>query len=89
MYKSTQIGLPAKFFRNRQNPYHHHNEETGNMTEDQSLVTFVLGGKYEWYEKNREHAQFGLYDNHALTVCASPPSDDVGLRSNKKKRFLK
>ena len=59
-----------------------------NMTEDKSLVTFILSGKYEWYDQNREHVRIGLYDNRALTVCAPLPSDDIRLRSNEKKGFL-
>ena len=77
------------FFGTVQNPYQQHNEDTNKMTADQSLVTFVLSGKYEWYDKNRDHVRCGIYENRALTICAPPPTDDVKLRSEQKRGFLK
>ena len=52
-------------------------EDADNIKDDESFISFVVSGEYEWYDKNQPNVLQSTYRHRYLTLCSHPPKNMV------------
>ena len=63
--------------------------EIGDLKENELIVTFVVSGEYEWYNKNHQNVLRGNYLKEVLTVCTALTNDLFDIPSHNDDYFTK
>ena len=51
------------------------NESGKEISETNEMISFIVSGKYEWYNKNGHNVLTSTYHTGLLTISSPPPND--------------
>ena len=60
-----------------ENPKDYSCADAKKISSNESFVTFVVSGEYEWYDRNHSNVLQSNYIHGYLTLCSYPPKDTV------------
>ena len=64
-------------------------KDNGDLSEDELIVTCMVSGEYEWYDKNYSNILHNNYSKNVLSVCTSPSTVLVDVPSYDDEHFTK